>query len=76
MGDGGRMPRFKRGDRVRIAATESVFAGVEGVVEDVQLNPRNIPQLDSYTLRFSWGEMKVFWGAQLESIENKPSEAA
>jgi hypothetical protein len=70
------MSRFKPGDRVRITATESIFAGVEGMVEQVKVHPRNIPQLDSYTLRFSWGEMKVFWGAQLESIENKPSEAA
>jgi len=76
------MPRFKPGDSVRITATESVFAGVEGVVEQVKVNPRNITQLDSYTLRFSWDEVQVFWDAQLEPIEkkhrpqSKPSEAA
>ena len=76
------MPRFKPGDHVRITATETVFAGVEGVVEHVKLHPRNIPELDSYTLRFSWDERQVFWDAQLEPTENKhplhskPSEAA
>jgi hypothetical protein len=65
------MPRFKPGDRVRITATETVFAGVEGVVEHVKVNPRNITQLDSYTLRFSWDEVQVFWDAQLEATENK-----
>ena len=65
------MPRFKPGDRVRIIATETVFAGVEGVVEHVKVQPRNLSQLDSYTLRFSWGEVQVFWDAQLEAIENK-----
>jgi hypothetical protein len=76
------MPRFKPGDRVRIIATESIFAGVEGVVEQVKVHPRNITQLDSYTLRFSWDEIQVFWDAQLEATENKhrpqsnPSKAA
>jgi hypothetical protein len=65
------MPRFKPGDCVRITATESVFAGVEGVVEHVKVHPRNITQLDSYTLRFSWDEVQVFWDAQLEATENK-----
>jgi hypothetical protein len=76
------MPRFKPGDRVRIIATESVFTGVEGVVEQVKVHPRNLTQLDSYTLRFSWDEIQVFWDAQLEATENKnrvnlkPSDAA
>jgi hypothetical protein len=64
------MPRFKPGDRVRITTAESIFAGVEGVVEQVKVHPRNIPQLDSYTLRFSWDEIQVFWDAQLEATEN------
>ena len=38
------MPRFKSGDRVRITAIETVFAGVEGVVEHVKVHPRNIAQ--------------------------------
>jgi hypothetical protein len=76
------MPRFKLGDRVRITATDSVFAGVEGVVEHVKVHPRNITQLDSYTLRFSWDELQVFWDAQLEATEtnhrlnSNPSETA
>jgi hypothetical protein len=60
--------RFKPGDRVRIVETvgSSVFAGVEGVVDDVKPHPRNLSQLDSYIVLFSWGEKKSFWGAELE----------
>jgi hypothetical protein len=65
------MPRFKPGDCVRITATETVFAGVEGVVEHVKVHPQNITQLDAYTLRFSWDEVQVFWDAQLEATKNK-----
>jgi hypothetical protein len=61
--------RFKPGDRVRILKTVgSVFAGVEGVVDNVKPHPRNLSQLDSYTVLFTWGETKTFWGAELEPI--------
>ena len=64
--------RFKLGDRVRILSPEaSVFAGVEGVVEEIKQHPRNLTQLDSYTLRFSWGKKQVFWDAQLDPVADK-----
>jgi len=64
--------RFKLGDRVRILAPKaSVFADVEGIVEEIKQNPRNLTQLDSYTLRFNWGEKRVFWDAQLAPVGDK-----
>jgi len=60
-------PLFKIGDRIRIVASAgSLFAGVEGVVDNVKPHPRNLSQLDLYTVLFGWGEKKTFWGAQLE----------
>jgi hypothetical protein len=70
------MARFTIGDRVRIASSEaSAFAGAYGIVDGVVPNPRNITQLDSYTVLFSWGEKKTFWDAQLEAItDNRPAQ--
>ena len=66
------MSRFKPGDPVQVIPTEgSLFAGVQGIVEQVKVNPRKLTQLDSYTVRFSWGETQAFWDAQLESAEEK-----
>jgi len=63
------MSQFKPGDPVRVVSHEtSLFAGVQGVVDEVEANKRNLTQLDSYTVRFSWGEKQIFWGAQLESV--------
>ena len=64
--------RFKLGDRVRILSPKSsLFVGVEGIVEEIKQNPRNLTQLDSYTLRFNWGEKQVFWDAQLAPVGEK-----
>jgi hypothetical protein len=61
------MARFKPGDRVRIAANgASPFVGLQGVIDDVKAHPRNLSQLDSYTVLFAWGEKQSFWDAQLE----------
>ena len=62
------MSRFKPFDRVRILPNGSPFAGIDGVVSEVKLHPRNLVQLDSYTVIFDWGEKQTFWDAQLESV--------
>ena len=51
-----------------IPTDSSLFAGVEGVIEGVTPHPRNLTQLDSYTVLFPWGEKKTFWDAQLEPV--------
>ena len=70
------MARFTIGDRVRITSTEaSAFAGACGIIDGLVPNPRNITQLDSYTVLFSWGEKKTFWDAQLQAIaNNRPTQ--
>jgi hypothetical protein len=66
------MPRFKPGDRVRIIpTTTSSFAGADGVIDDVKPHPRDLTQLDSYTVRFAWGEKHSFWDAQLEAVPQR-----
>jgi hypothetical protein len=61
------MARFKPGDRVRILPTgASPFVGLQGVIDEVKTHPRNLTQLDSYTVLFAWGEKQTFWDAQLE----------
>ena len=68
------MARFTVGDRVRISSTESsAFAGAHGIIDGVVPHPRNISQLDSYTVLFSWGEKKAFWDAQLEAVAKNGS---
>ena len=68
------MARFTIGDRVRISPTDgSGFAGAHGIIDGLVPNPRNIPQLDSYIVLFSWGEKKAFWDAQLEAVADKRS---
>ena len=64
------MARFKPGDRVRLlSAAGSIYAGTNGIIEDVKLHPRGITVLDSYTVVFAWGEKHTFWDAQLELLE-------
>jgi len=66
------MPRFKPGDQVKvISSSSSMFSGVDGVIEEVTLNPKNLTQLDSYVVRFAWGERKKFWDAELELAETR-----
>lgn len=48
----------------------SPFVGLNGVIEAVTPNSRNITQLDSYTVLFAWGEKQTFWDAQLESASD------
>jgi hypothetical protein len=63
------MARFKPGDRVRILPTTGcVFSGVDGLIDEVKPHPRNLTALDSYTVRFAWGEKQTFWDAQLEPV--------
>jgi hypothetical protein len=70
------MLRFTIGDRVRVSSTEaSAFAGADGIIDGVVPNSRNITQLDSYTVLFSWGEKKTFFDAQLEAVgDNRRSQ--
>lgn len=66
------MHRFKTGDRVRISSTQgSAYAGTYGVIDGMVPHPRNISQLDSYTVLFSPGEKKTFLDVQLEAVANK-----
>ncbi len=66
----GSMARFKPGDRVRVLPTvTSPFVGLDGVIDEVKPHPRNLTQLDSYTVRFNWGEKQTFWDAQLEPAD-------
>ena len=44
---------------------------MHGIIDGLVPNPRNITQLDSYTVLFSWGERKPFWDAQLEAVADK-----
>ena len=66
------MPRFKLGDRIKVIPTNSAFSGVPGIVEEIVPHPKNLSQLDSYVVRFAWGERQKFWDAELESAETKP----
>jgi hypothetical protein len=70
------MARFTIGDPVRILSTEaSAFAGAHGIIDGLVPHPRNITQLDSYTVLFSWGEKKTFWDAQLQAVaDNRPTQ--
>ena len=71
------MPRFKQGDRVRVlSSADSVYAGTNGIIEDVKLHPRRITVLDSYTVVFAWGEKQTFWDAQLEPVSEQSSEVS
>ena len=68
--------RFERGDRVRISpALSSPFAGAEGVIDEVTPHPKNLAQLDSYVVVFTWGERQTFWDAQLQSSMSKGGTA-
>ncbi len=66
-----RMPRFKPGDNVRVVSSGSRFFKVHGVFDQVIPNTRNLTQLDSYTVRFSWGEKSTFWDAELEFADSQ-----
>jgi hypothetical protein len=69
------MARFKSGDHVRILPTvASPFVGLEGVIEEVKPHPRNLTQLDSYAVLFTWGEKQTFWDAQLEPVSGPSRE--
>jgi hypothetical protein len=66
------MCRFKPGDQITvISSTNSMFSGVNGVVDEVTPHPKNLTQLDSYIVRFAWGERKKFWDAELELAGTK-----
>lgn len=48
------MARFKPGDRVRVLSPfGSIYAGTNGIIEDVKLHTRGITVLDSYTVVFA-----------------------
>jgi hypothetical protein len=71
------MARFKQGDRVRVLSpADTIFAGTNGIIEDVKLHPRSITVLDSYTVVFSWGEKQTFWDAQLEPFSEQSRKAS
>jgi hypothetical protein len=71
------MARFKQGDRVRVLSpADSIYAGANGIIEDVKLHPRRITVLDSYTVVFSWGEKQKFWDAQLEPFSEQSLQAS
>jgi len=71
------MARFKQGDRVRVLSpADSIFAGTNGIIEDVKLDPRSITVLDSYTVVFSWGEKQTFWDAQLVPFSEQSLKAS
>ena len=62
-------PRFKIGQRVIIRRNDpSSFAGLPGIVDDVQPNERGISTLDRYVVVFSWGEKHTFYEPQLENL--------
>ena len=61
-----RIPRFKKGDRVRIRPAEPTpFAGLPAVVQEVEPDARNVTPLDRYVVVFAWGERQAFYDAQL-----------
>ena len=71
------MARFKPGDHVRVLSpADSIFAGTNGIVEDVKLHPRQITVLDSYTVVFAWGEKQTFWDGQLEPFATPSLQAS
>ncbi len=64
------MPRFKAGDRVRIAGdTPSPFANLEGTVQEVSPHERSVKVLDRYSVMFAWGEVHWFYDVQLSSAD-------
>jgi hypothetical protein len=65
-----RMPRFNKGDRVRIRPNEPTpFAGLGALVQEVQPDARNVATLDRYIVAFDWGERQAFYDAQLLPTE-------
>ena len=62
----GRQFRFKVGERVKILPKDpGPFAGLEGTVEAIEPNPRDVAVLDRYVVVFEWGEKQTFYDAQL-----------
>ena len=60
------MPRFKLRDRVKILSTvKTPFIDLEGTIQEVHGNDRDITALDRYTVIFEWGEKQVFYDVQL-----------
>jgi len=61
------MPRFKRGDRIRILANGGpLFEGLSADVVEVKPHTRD-SLLDSYLVIFPSGEKRLFLDAQLET---------
>ena len=64
------MPRFKVGDRVKILPVSATpFVGLEGTIDEVLPNNRDITMLDRYTVIFKWGEKQSFYDVQLAPAE-------
>jgi hypothetical protein len=61
-----RQLRFKNGDRVKVRPEDpGPFAGLEGIIEAMEPNARDVAVLDRYIVVFEWGEKKPFYDAQL-----------
>ena len=64
------MPRYQIGDRIRILPEGATpFAGLEGLVQEVLPNDRNISTLHRYTVLFEWGERQTFYEVQLALVD-------
>ena len=65
------MSRFKINDRVRIVQARSPFAGIDGIIVEIEPQPRGLTQLDKYLVLFKWGEKQTFRDAELEPLPDK-----
>ena len=62
------MTRYQVGDKIKVLPdVPTAFAGLEGVIQEIQPHQRGITTLDRYTVLFSWGERQIFYEVQLTS---------
>jgi hypothetical protein len=66
------MPRYQIGDRIKILSDGATrFAGLEGVIQELQPHDRGVTVLDRYIVLFQWGERQTFYDVQLALVDSK-----
>jgi hypothetical protein len=66
------MPRYQIGDRIKILSDGATrFAGLEGVIQELQPHDRGVRVLDRYIVLFQWGERQTFYDVQLALVDPK-----
>jgi hypothetical protein len=63
------MPRYQIGDRIKILSDGATrFAGLEGIIQELQPHDRGVTVLDRYIVLFQWGERQTFYDVQLALV--------